>query len=162
MGCAEEFLHPPSGYRFGPGFDGAVLETLVLVGDDLVFVQHGQVSEPVAVRAGALRTVEGEEVGKGIFVDDLVELALELVREKKFPSILGADPDAAIALLEAHLQRVDQAFPVLGVEDERIDKDVEVSLFGKPSLFELDDLTILDDPEESFLLEEGGALLKRP
>jgi len=77
-------------------------------------------------------------------------------------SVLGAHLDPAIAFLEAHFQRIDQALPLLGVKGEAVDEDVEVALFREFRFFELDDTAVLDDPEKTLFFEERGSLLQRP
>jgi len=59
------------------------------------------VAQPLAIRAGAVRGVEGEEIGVGILGRQTADAALELVGETVGAAGFGPDEDAAFALLQA-------------------------------------------------------------
>ncbi len=158
----QELPTPPARDPPGPGLDRALLQAEALVRDDLVVIKDGQVAEPVAVGAGALRAVEGEHIGEGLFVLGAVVLALELLREQEFPAVGGSDPDPAAPLLEPHLQGIDEPLPVRGVEPELVDEDLDLALLGEAGRFQLDHPVVLDDPEEAFLAQDGGPFFERP
>ena len=133
-----------------------------LVGDDLVLVEDGQVAEAVAVGAGALRAVEGKEVGERVLVGDPAGLAFELVGEGELPAVLGPDLDPAAAVLEARLRGNRPAARGRRSRGPGGRRRCRGSrLFGRRPLTSTD-LAVADDPEKAEFLEAGQALLRRP
>ena len=161
-GLGEHLALEAAREGLGPRLDGAFLERQAPVGDDLVLVDDGHIAEAVTFRAGALGTVEREQVREGVLVCDPAFLALELVGHGIFPALRGPDHGPAAALLEGQLDGVRQALPLLGVRGQAVDKDVERAFLRRPRLLQVDHRAALEDPEEALLFQLGRPLAGRP
>ena len=144
-------LHAPRD-GLGPGLDRALFEGSWSCRGRLVLVDDRQVAEAVALGAGALRAVEGKEVGEGFLRGDPAGLALELVRKPNSRPSSVRTLTLPSPFLSADLERIDKALAVLGVDGQPVDEDVEGFFLGRPAPVEVDDLAVTDEPEKpSFL-----------
>jgi hypothetical protein len=108
----------------------------------------------VALGAGAVRAVEGEEVGIGVVGRQAAGLALELLGEAELPAAFGPDEDAPFALLQAHLEGVGQALALVDAEGDAVDQDIQgAGLLGRR--VEVDHGAGGDGTGESVLFERG-------
>ncbi len=160
-GLGQKLLLHALGQGLRPGLDRALLQALRAVGDDLVLVDDGQVAEAVALGAGAVGAVEREEIRIGVLGREPAGPALELLGEAELTAAFGPDEDAALALLEADLERVGQPLPLVDAERDPVDEDVD----GRGALgdgVEVDDGPVDDRPGEAVLFEDREAAGARP
>ena len=149
----DQFPHQPARDRLGPGFDGSLFKRFVLVGEDFILVQDGQVAEPVADGTGSLRTVEGEEIGERLFIQDISRLALEPVGENELLVCVCPDLDFSVPFTQADLEGVHKPFSLLSFQSHPVDEDIDRAFFFELGFVDMDSFILLDDPEKAAFSE---------
>ena len=115
-----------AGVGLDPGDDGALADGEGAVGNDEGGVKLKLGAQAVAVRAGAVGRVEGEDAGFEVGQADVAVLAGQPLAEGHFVAVDDLNGDEAFAQLEGGFQRVGQPHARVGLGGEAVNHDVDV------------------------------------